>query len=146
MFERKAIFMKKTQKYIHEDEVQYGDYSGIYPEEMMRTMRAKRIIHPQGAIKHDEIIFGTLEIDVGAEYPPHRHDAPELYYVLEGEAECLFGDEHFIARKGTVIQTAPSEVHSFKNIGSQKFVAVAFWWAPNGDTEKIKGKLELMPN
>ena len=42
--------MEKKQKYIHEDEVQYGDYSGIYPEGLMRTMRAKRIIHPQGAI------------------------------------------------------------------------------------------------
>ncbi len=141
---KKGDFYKKPEKYIHEDEVQYGDYSGIYPEKMMRTLRAKRIIHPQGAIKHDEIIFGTLEMDVGAEYPP-RHHAPELYYVLEGEAECLFGDEHFIVRKGTVIQTAPSEVHSFKNIGSQKFVAVAFWWAPNGDTERINGKLELLP-
>ena len=138
--------MEKTQKYIHEDEVPYGDYSGIYPEEMMRTMRAKRIIHPNGAIKHDEIIFGTLEIDVGAEYPPHRHEAPELYYVLAGAVECLFGDEHFVARKGTVIQTAPNEIHSFKNIGSEKFVAVAFWWAPNGDIDKMHGKLELMPN
>ena len=58
--------MEKTQKYIHEDEVPYGDYSEIYPEEMMRTMRAKRIIAPNGAIKHEEILFGTLEIDVGA--------------------------------------------------------------------------------
>ena len=138
--------MEKTQKYIHEDEVQYGDYSGIYPEEMMRKMRAKRIIAPNGAIKHNEILFGTLEIDVCAEYPPHRHEAPELYYVLAGEVECLFGAEHFVAHKGTVIQTAPNEVHSFKNIGSQKFVAVAFWWAPNGDTDKINEKLELIPD
>ena len=77
--------MEKTQKYIHEDEVPYGDYSGVYPEDMMRKMRAKRII-------------------------------------------------------------APNELHYFKNIGSQKCVAVAFWWAPSGDTDKINGKLELMPN
>ena len=105
-----------------------------------------RIIATNGAVNHNEILFGTLENDVGAEYPPHRHDAPELYYVLAGEVECLFGDEHFVARKGTVIQTAPNEVHSFKNIGSQTFIAVAFWWAPNGETDKINEKLELMPD
>ena len=138
--------MEKKQKYIHEEEVPYGDYSGTYPEEMMQKMRAKRIIAPNGAIKHNEILFGTLEIDIGAEYPPHRHKAPELYYVLAGEVECLFGDEHFVARKGTVIQTAPNEVHSLKNIRSQKFVAVAFWWAPNGDTDKINEKLKLIPD
>ena len=138
--------MEKTQKHIHEDNVPYGDYSEIYPEQMMRTMRAKRIIAPNGAIEHDEILFGTLEIDAGAEYPPHRHEAPEVYYVIEGEAECLFGGKHFLASKGSVIQTAPNEVHSFKNTGSEKFVAVAFWWAPNGDTQTLHCKLELVPN
>ena len=118
--------MEKTQKYIHEDEVPYGDYSGVYPEDMMRKMRAKRIIAPNGAIKHDEILFGTLEIDVGAEYPPHRHEAPELYYVLVGEVECLFGDEHFVARKGTVIQTAPNEVHSFKILDHKSSLQLHF--------------------
>ncbi len=92
----------------------------------MRKMRVKRIIAPNGAIKHDEILFCTLEIDVGAEYPPHRHEALELYHVLAGEVECLFGDEHFVACKGMVTQTASNEVHSFRNIISQKFVAVAF--------------------
>ena len=55
--------MEVTQKYIHEDEVPYGDYSGIYPEEMMRTMRAKRIIHPNGAIKHDELISDFVNFE-----------------------------------------------------------------------------------
>lgn len=100
--------MEKTQKHIHGDNVPYGDYSEIYPEQIMRTMRTKRIIAPNGAIEHDEILFGPLEIDVGAEYPPHYHEAPEVYYVTEDEAGCLFGGKHFVARKGSVIQTAPN--------------------------------------
>ncbi len=78
----------------------------------------------------------NFEIDPCADYPPHRHVAPEVYYVLEGKAECMFGDSQFIARKSTVIKTAANEIHSFKTLGPEKFVAIGMWWAPWGD-EKI---------
>ena len=124
-------------------DVPWGDYSAHYPAEMMQTMRAKRLIGPGGAIDHDEIVFGVLEIDPGAGYPPHKHDAPEIYYVIQGRAECTFGDETFTASPGSTIRTRPGEVHDFKNIGDEKFVALGFWWAPGGDRSILECDLIL---
>lgn len=130
--------------HIHEDDVPWGDYSAHYPGEMMHHMRAKRFMGPGAAMPHSEMLIGLIEIDPGAEYPPHRHDAPEVYYVTEGEAECAFGGETFAARKGTVIHTRPGTVHGFRNAGTEKFIALGVWWAPGGRTEVVRCDLELV--
>ena len=116
--------------HINEADVPWGDYSSWYPDEMMRTMRAKRFMGPGGALPSDEMLIGIVEIDPGAEYPSHRHAAPEVYYVLSGRAECRFGDEIFVAEEGTVIRTRPNLVHSFRVLGDEKFKALGMWWAP----------------
>ena len=142
--------MSIQQSYVPEschlsaEDVPWGDYSAHYPENMMRTMRAKRLIGPGGAIPHDEVVFGILELDPGASYPSHRHEAPEIYYVVQGRAECRFGDETFVARPGSMIQTAPGQSHSFHSLGDEKFVAVAFWWAPGGNRSALMCDLELL--
>lgn len=121
----------------------WSDYSDSYPTEMMTRIRAKRIIGPGGAIEHDETLFGVLEIDPGAEYPAHRHAAPEVYYVIEGEAECIWGEETFAVGPGSVIRTPPGVWHSIRNTGTGRFFAVAYWWAPGGDRDILNGPLEL---
>ncbi len=130
--------------HVHETDVPWGDYSAHYPEEMMRSLRAKRLIGPGGAIPHDEMLMGIVEIDIGADYPAHKHDAPEAYYVLEGEAECAFDDETFNVRPGSAIHTHRNAVHSFRNTGTVKFRALGMWWAPGGDKTAMKCKLELL--
>lgn len=132
-----------TPFHLHEDDVEWGDYSAYYSPEMIKGVRAKRLMGPGGAMPQDDMLLGIIELDPGGHYPPHRHDAPEAYYVTEGEAECQFGDERFTATRGTVIYTQPGKVHSFRNTGKGKFVAVGFWWAPQGDIHKLLGSLEL---
>ena len=125
------------------NDLPWTDYSDSYPAGMMQQMRAKRVIGPGGAIHDDETTFGVLELDPGAEYPAHRHPAPEVYYVIEGEAECVFGEETFRVGPGSVIRTPPGAWHSFRNIGQGRFFAVAYWWAPGGDRDVLAGGLEL---
>jgi len=62
--------------YGHDDEVDWGDYSAHYPAEMMQKMRAKRLMGPGGAVPHEHMSLSVMEIDFGAHYPPHRHEAP----------------------------------------------------------------------
>ncbi len=58
---------------------------------------------PRGALPCDNMVVGVLELDSGASYPKHRHEAPETYYVVQGGAECQFGEERFTARPGIAI-------------------------------------------
>ena len=138
--------MSETKSPIHVDSnaLPWTDYSAWYPADMMRSMRAKRIIGPGGAIDEDGTLFGTLEIDPGGSYPPHRHAAPEVYFVISGQAECVFGDDTFTAGPGSVIRTPPNMVHSFRTLGDEPFRAVAYWWAPPGRAEVLAADLELV--
>ena len=130
--------------HIRSDELPWSDYSAWYPDDMMQCMRAKRLIGPGGAIHADDTLFGLLEIDPGGAYPPHRHPASEVYYVVSGQAECRWGDEVFMAGPGSVIRTRPGEVHAMRTIGDEPFRAVAYWYAPQGDTSALNGDLELV--
>lgn len=134
---------KGPRFHIHSSDVEWGDYSAYYPAEMMQTMRGKRLFGPGGGVHRDDMLLGILELDPGAVYPLHSHPAPEVYYVMQGEAECQFGDERFRAKPGTAIYTEPNLPHGFRNTGPGKFVALGFWWAPGGDTASLKGDLAL---
>jgi hypothetical protein len=71
-------------------------------------------------------------------------DAPELYFVLEGEAKCTWGEDEFRAVPGTPIQTIPGMPDRIEAVGDRKFRAVAFWWAPGGNPEVLDCKLNLL--
>lgn len=129
--------------HLRSEDQPWTDYSDSYPDEMMKGMRAKRLLGPGGVLHDDETVMGVLEIDPGVEYPAHRHAAPEVYYVIEGDAECTWGDESFTVGPGSVIRTPPGEWHSIRNVGEGRFFAVAYWWAPGGDQSILAGKLEL---
>ena len=135
---------RRSSCHVHEDDVPWGDYSAYYPEKLMRTMRAKRLMGPGGSIERSDKLLGILELDPGAIYPLHRHEAPEAYYVTQGEAECRFGEEQFIAKAGSAIYTEPNQPHSLRNVGKEKFVALGFWWAPGGKTETLECDLVLL--
>jgi len=64
--------------------------------------------------------------------------------VLSGRAECVFGDETFIAETGSVIRTAPNMLHSMRTLGDEPFRALAYWYSENGDPADLGGDLELV--
>ena len=129
---------------MHEDEAWWKDYSSHYPESLLKIARAKVLVGPDGVVHNSEISMAVMEIDPGCVYPLHNHDAPEVYYVLEGEAICTWGDDEFRAVPGTAIQTEPGIPHRIESIGNTKFRAIAIWWAPGGDPEVLNCSLNLL--
>lgn len=134
----------KNPTHVDANDLPWTDYSAWYPDDMMKCMRAKRVIGPGGAIESDRTLFGVLEIDPGGAYPPHRHPAAEVYYVISGRAECRWGDEVFVAGPGSVMRTAPGLVHAMRTLGDQPFRAVAYWYAEGDDPGVLAGDLELV--
>ncbi len=81
---------------VHELEANWKDYSSHYPKSLLEIGRAKVLIGPDGVVKNTEISMAVMEIDPGCIYPVHNHDAPEVYYVLEGEANWEFRGQNII--------------------------------------------------
>ena len=73
---------------VHEQDADWKDYSSHYPKSLLEICRAKVLIGADGVVKNDELAMAVMEIDEGCIYPIHNHDAPEAYFVLEGEAIC----------------------------------------------------------
>jgi quercetin dioxygenase-like cupin family protein len=74
--------------------------------------------------------FGTLELAAGETYPAHNHPAPELYYVVEGEADWYVNDEKQHVTPGSVIYHRPYDVHGWVNTSQDKPLRVVWmWWA-----------------
>jgi mannose-6-phosphate isomerase-like protein (cupin superfamily) len=87
----------------------------------------------------DDVLFGELELEAGGYYPAHHHPAPEIYYVLSGEAEWTVGDQTFIARPGASIYHPANKLHKMHNKGKEALKVIYFWWAPGGDKSTFKG-------
>ena len=134
-----------TEKHaVHEDESKWKDYSASYPRSLLEHVRFKILIGPDGVVEDSEVSFSIMELDPGCIYPLHSHDAPEIYFVLEGEAKCTWGDNEFIAVPGTAIRTRPGMPHRLEALGDKKFRAVGIWWAPGGKTEVLDCALNLL--
>jgi mannose-6-phosphate isomerase-like protein (cupin superfamily) len=129
---------------VHESNVGCKDYSDHYPQSILSMGNAKVLIGPDGAITNQEISMAVMEIYPGRTYPLHNHDAPEVYFVLEGTAKCTWGDDEFQVKPGSAIQTRPGTPHRIEVIGEEIFRAIAFWWAPGGNTEILNCKLNLL--
>ena len=93
-----------------------------------------------GQAEPGDILFGTWELAPNAIYHGHKHDAPEIYYVISGKALWTVGDETQEVTKGTAIYTKPGAVHKMVNLTDEPVQAIWIWWAPNGDREVFKGK------
>jgi mannose-6-phosphate isomerase-like protein (cupin superfamily) len=84
-------------------------------------------------------LFGELELKAGGFYPAHHHPAPEIYYVLSGEAEWTVGDQTFMARPGMSIYHPALKLHKMHNKGTETLRVIYFWWAPGGDKSTFEG-------
>ena len=134
---------KHSNYAVHETDAKWKDYSAYYPKVLLERGRAKVLIGPDGVIEHPEVSLAVMEIDPECVYPSHSHDSPEIYYVIEGEAECTWDGECFTVRAGSAINTPRGMPHRLKNIGTEKFRAIAFWWAPGGEREILDCELHL---
>ena len=93
------------------------------------AFRYKTLVGGQFAPIHGKgVLFGEAEWAPGAIYVGHAHPAPEIYYVISGEAEWTVDGKTFKATAGTTIYTKPNEVHRMVNVGDEILKTVWMWW------------------
>jgi len=103
-----------------------SSYSGA---EFSSAFRYRTLIGAQFAPVHGkEVLFGEAEWAPGAIYVGHIHPAPEIYYVISGEAEWTVDGKTFKATAGTAIYAKPNAVHRIVNIGDGILKTVWVWW------------------
>ena len=68
-------------------------------------------------IEREELTLIELELEPGFEAPePHGHDDHvDAFYVLEGEAGFLLGDEELLLGAGSFVAAPPGAVHTFSS-------------------------------
>ena len=74
------------------------------------------------------VLFGEAEWAPGAIYVGHAHPAPEIYYIVSGEAEWTIDGRTFKATAGTAVYTKPNAVHRMVNTGKENLKTVWMWW------------------
>ena len=103
-------------------------YSG---PEFAKAFRYRTLVGGASApAQGQNVYFGEAEFAPGAIYVGHKHPAPEIYYVIEGEADWTVDGVTYRATAGTAIYTKPNAVHRMVNTGDGVLKTVWMWWGP----------------
>lgn len=66
----------------------------------------------------DGFTLKMSEVEAGkATHPPHVHQEDEIFYVGEGQAEFILGDEHVTAGPNTSFYCPSNVSHGIRNVG-----------------------------
>ena len=81
----------------------------------------------RGPVPSTELACGVLLLAPGVVYPPHAHQAAEVYLPLSGTAEWQQGDGGFVpVPPGSVISHAPWVPHAMR-AGPEPMLALYLW-------------------
>jgi len=124
------------RSHTHIDDVDWTT-NWTYSEELWKVYRYKPLVREPLAewrgIARPDVRMGLQELDPGAAYPAHHHPSPEIYVILNGEAQWTVGEKSFSAEPGTAVYTPPDTKHRIENTGKARLRWLYFWWAPRGD-------------
>jgi hypothetical protein len=96
-------------------------------EEFLRNYAWAELSRPCAGIGAAQISCGVLVLGPNTFYPPHRHEAEEIYLPLAGTAEWLKGDGVWRRRRpGTLIHHSSEETHAMRT-GEQPLLAMYLW-------------------
>lgn len=96
-------------------------------EEFLRNYAWAELSRPGAGIGAAQISCGVLVLGPNTFYPPHRHEAEEIYLPLAGTAEWLKGDGVWRRRRpGTLIHHSSEETHAMRT-GEQPLLAMYLW-------------------
>ena len=96
-----------------------------------------------GQLTEADVQFGRWQLAPGTTYHAHRHEVPEIYYIISGEAEWTVGNETRRVSNGATILAEPGQVHKMVNLTDKPVDALWFWWAPDGRREVFSGDYEF---
>lgn len=97
---------------------------------------------PPPAFQNDNVYFGPLTIQAGVTYPAHSHPAPEIYYVIDGEADWYVDDEKQHVKGGSMIYHRPFAVHGWTVTSDKPLRVVWLWWA-EGDKSVLNSSAKM---
>ncbi len=85
------------------------------------------LLEPGPATGAHQVSGGALVLGPDTLYPPHRHEAEEIYLPLVGTAEWLQGDSIWRERPpGTLIHHSSEEPHAMRT-GEHPLLAIYLW-------------------
>jgi mannose-6-phosphate isomerase-like protein (cupin superfamily) len=85
------------------------------------------LIGLRGPIASTEVACGFLVLGPQTEYPPHAHEAEELYLPLAGAALWMRGQENFVARLPGAAIEHPSWMHHAMRTQRDPLLAFYVW-------------------
>ena len=85
------------------------------------------LIGLRGPIASDRVAVGVLLLGPGVEYPPHAHEATEVYLPLSGVAEWQRGDAPYAPIPPGVAIRHPSWMPHAMRTGADPLVAAYVW-------------------
>ncbi len=96
-------------------------------DEFLRNYAWAELCRPGTGIGAAQISCGVLVLGPNTFYPPHRHEAEEIYLPLAGTAEWLQRDGVWRHRPaGTLIHHSSEEIHAMRT-GEQPLLAMYLW-------------------
>ena len=99
---------------------------------------------PLAPVRGQGVLFGEAEWAPGAVYVGHAHPAPEIYYVISGEAEWTIDGQTFKVTAGTAIYTKPNAVHRMVNTGTENLKTIWMWWGEPSELNQFPEIVEPM--
>jgi quercetin dioxygenase-like cupin family protein len=81
----------------------------------------------------DAVTTGVMTMDVDGWLGPHRHTAPEVYYVLEGRAVVTVGGEDQTLGPGTLVRLPGDAEHAIRALDGPARVLFVFPTSAFGD-------------
>ncbi len=124
----------QTQTFSHESDIDWS--MNEFPIHRWKTLLGNQV-------DPTDILFGRWELAPNAIYHGHKHQAPEIYYIISGKALWTVGSETQEVTAGTAIYTKPGAVHKMVNLTDESLQAIWIWWAPNGDREVFDEKYKF---
>ena len=122
-FARERAKLKWEQSYTKAD--------GVVGDDMLNGYGFAEVIGKRGPFVSERVRTGIGIWGPGIDYPAHRHQAEEIYVVLTGEIDFLFGDSPRVRKQaGDVIYVPSMLTHGF-NTCDHPMAVLYIWQAGN---------------
>lgn len=103
----------------------YG--AGDFGADFLRGYGWTELIGLRGPIASEAVAVGLLLLGPGVDYPPHAHEAEEVYLPLSGTAHWMRGDApHAPVAPGVAIRHPSWMPHAMRT-GAEPLVAAYVW-------------------
>ena len=79
-----------------------------------------------------------VEIEPGAQQPPHHHLPEQVYVIIQGQGRMRVGEDYQAARVGDIFYIPSNTTHGLENTGDEvlNYISAA---TPSWDVDKAYG-------